>query len=56
MTREDEIKEIAYHIWERDGCQTGNDIRYWLHAEMIWETRQKHPELAANDPGGQAPE
>ena len=39
MDREDEIREIAYTIWEQEGCVNGNDLEYWLKAEVIWEER-----------------
>ena len=39
MDRDDEIREIAYTIWEQEGCTNGNDLEYWLKAEKIWEER-----------------
>jgi len=44
--REDEIRLIAYHIWERDGCQDGGDWEHWFRAEAVWEEQQK-PKVAA---------
>ncbi len=41
MDRQDEIKLIAYRIWEEEGCQHGHDFEHWLKAEVIWENRQK---------------
>ncbi len=40
MTREDEIKLIAYKIWEEEGCCQGRDVDHWIRAEMIWEQQQ----------------
>jgi hypothetical protein len=28
-----EIAVCAYHIWEREGKPSGNDVVYWLQAE-----------------------
>jgi hypothetical protein len=41
MGREDEIRLIAYKIWEDEGCQIGRDCEHWLRAESIWEITQK---------------
>jgi hypothetical protein len=35
--RDNEIKLIAYRIWEKEGCQNGCDKRHWGEAEAIWE-------------------
>jgi hypothetical protein len=41
MGREDEIRTIAYRIWEEEGCCNGHDFNHWLKAEVIWEDKQK---------------
>ncbi len=41
MGREDEVKLIAYNIWEEEGCLHGKDCEYWLRAEAIWQQQQK---------------
>jgi hypothetical protein len=41
MGREDEIRVIAYSIWQQEGCLDGQDCEHWLKAEVIWEERQK---------------
>jgi hypothetical protein len=46
MEREDEIKQLAYCLWEQEGCCQGRDIEYWLKAEVIWEEKQKAPPKA----------
>ncbi len=48
MVREDEIRIIAYHIWEEEGCCHGHDCEHWLKAEVIWEQKQKN-EPASTD-------
>ena len=54
MEREDEIKLIAYNIWEEEGCSDGHDCEHWLRAEAIWELKQKDAakstQLKANQP------
>ncbi len=41
MAREDEIRLIAYHIWEGEGCPNGRDCDHWYMAETVWEEQQK---------------
>ena len=41
MGREDEIRIIAYRIWEEEGC-CGHDFEHWLEAEVIWEEKQEN--------------
>ncbi len=41
MAREDEIRLIAYHIWEEEGCPDGKDCDHWYMAESVWEEQQK---------------
>jgi hypothetical protein len=41
MGKEDEIRIIAYSIWEQEGCIHGHDCEHWLKAEVIWEEKQK---------------
>jgi len=42
MGQEDEIRLIAYRIWEEDHCCDGHDCEHWLKAEVIWEEKQKN--------------
>ena len=42
MNREEEIRIIAYHIWEEGGCDChGRDVEDWLKAEIIWQERNR---------------
>lgn len=41
MDREEEIKQIAYKIWEEEGYQHGVDMDHWFRAEAIWEISSK---------------
>jgi hypothetical protein len=41
MAREDEVRLIAYRLWEEEGCPTGHDCEHWLRAEVVWEQQRK---------------
>ena len=40
MDREEEIRQIAYQIWEYEGCPDGRDVECWLKAEAIFGERE----------------
>jgi len=40
MNHEDEIRLIAYRIWEDEGCPDGLHQEHWGRAETIW--REQH--------------
>lgn len=48
MGREDEVKLIAYKIWEEEGFPDGKDCEHWFKAETAWEQRQKSENEAKN--------
>ena len=48
MGKEDEIRLIAYQIWEEEGCINGRDCEHWLRAESIWQRQQKEKFPAQN--------
>ena len=35
MEREDEIRLIAYNIWQEEGCFDGRDCEHWFRAEAM---------------------
>jgi hypothetical protein len=39
--REDEIRKIAFYIWEEENRPNGRDVDHWLKAENIWERKQR---------------
>ena len=42
MNREEEIRIIAFRIWEEEGYNChGHDVEHWLKAETIWQERNK---------------
>lgn len=41
MDRDEEIRLIAYQIWEEEGCPHGQDCEHWVRAELIWGSHRK---------------
>jgi len=41
MGKEDEIRLIAYRIWQEEGCVDGLDCEHWFKAETVWQQNQK---------------
>jgi hypothetical protein len=41
LRREDEIRIIAFQIWEGEDRPKGRDVEHWLQAEKIWEKKQQ---------------
>lgn len=37
--RENEIRMMAYYLWEREGCHHGHDRDHWIQAESIWNEK-----------------
>ncbi len=38
---DEEIRQIAYHVWRDEGCPDGRHLDHWLKAESIWRARQE---------------
>ena len=38
MVTEEQIKEMAYSIWEKEGCPEGKDLEHYFRAKQILET------------------
>jgi len=34
--REEEIRQLAYRLWQEAGCPEGIEAQHWLKAEAIW--------------------
>jgi hypothetical protein len=41
--RDEEIRQLAYRIWQEAGCPEGNEVQNWLTAESIWLEQQRIP-------------
>jgi hypothetical protein len=39
MEREEQIRRLAYSIWEKEGYPEGRDIEHWLKAETLWRSK-----------------
>ena len=37
MNRDEEIRQVAYKLWQEEGCPDGYEVQHWLRAKMIWE-------------------
>ena len=33
---DDEIRQIAYRLWQEEGCPDGREAEHWLKAVAIW--------------------
>lgn len=62
-TREERIRETAYHLWEEDGQPQGRDLEYWERArELVGMEESRgagllpnpmtHPTMATGEPEG----
>ncbi len=58
MDREQEIRSIAYRIWEYEGHPDGRDMEHWLKAEAMFreqERRESEPSRQASPDAEQRP-
>lgn len=46
----DEIAQVAKQIWEREGRQSGRDLRYWLRAERELRAGRNRTNRAMAEP------
>lgn len=54
MEREEEIRLIAYKIWEEEGRPHGRELDHWLKAEAIWREQHGHePSGGTSEPPAQ---
>jgi hypothetical protein len=50
MASEEQIKELAYAIWEQEGRPEGKDLDYYFRAKQMLEERE-----AASPPDNELP-
>jgi DUF2934 family protein len=43
---DEEIRQLAYRLWQEAGCPEGNDVQHWLKAEAIWLNEHRAPSEA----------
>jgi hypothetical protein len=43
VDRDEQIRKLAYRIWQEEGYPEGYEVQHWLKAEAIWleENRAK---------------
>lgn len=49
MHHENEVRQIAYNIWEEEGYPQGHDQDHWFKAEAMWLERRDQMEHMADD-------
>ncbi len=35
IDRDEEIRQLAYRLWQESGCPNGSDLQHWLKAQEI---------------------
>ena len=39
IDRDEEIRQLAYRLWQESGCPNGSDLQHWLKAqEFGWKS------------------
>lgn len=41
MINEEKVKELAYQLWENNGCPEGKDLDFYFEAMHILEENEK---------------
>ena len=49
VNRDEEIRQVAYKLWQEEGCPDGYEVQHWLRAKMIWE-EINHPQSEPKEP------
>jgi Protein of unknown function (DUF2934) len=39
--RDEQIRELAYRIWQEEGYPHGYEVQHWLKAETIWQEKHR---------------
>ena len=52
MHHEDDLRLIAYRIWEEEGRPDGRALDHWLKAEALWDDEQRFEDHLAKDVEG----
>lgn len=48
MVTEEQVKELAYSIWEQEGCPAGKHLEHYYHAKQRLEERESRLVPASN--------
>jgi hypothetical protein len=41
INRNEETSQLAYRIWQEEGCPHGRDVEHWLEAERLWQAENR---------------
>ena len=55
MEHEDQIRQIAYQLWEEECCPQGRDLEFYFKAEAIVLFQQRHGTVASGSSGMRTP-
>jgi len=36
IDQDEEVRQLAYRMWQEAGCPNGSDLQHWLKAKEIW--------------------
>jgi Protein of unknown function (DUF2934) len=51
IERDEQIRQLAYRIWQEEGYPHGYEVQHWLKAETIWqEEHRPHSEPEYSKP------
>jgi len=39
--RDEQVRELAYRIWQEEGYPYGQEVHHWLKAEAIWQEKHR---------------
>ena len=43
VNRDEEIRQLAYRLWQEEGCPDGRHLQHWLKAETILLEENRQP-------------
>jgi hypothetical protein len=41
IDRNEEIRKLAYRLWQESGCPNGSDLQHWLKAQELWQENHR---------------
>jgi hypothetical protein len=39
--RDEEVRQLAYRLWQEAGCPNGTDVQHWLKAQELWQENHR---------------
>jgi hypothetical protein len=46
------VREIAYRLWQEEGCPQGEDLRHWFTAKAILDSEAKERDVDSGEEVG----